>query len=277
MYSPVITPELAVKIESHEALAHLSRMQGLERLPGNPMRVQITRFNQAVAFVVQGEPYFTAARVLGFGAGDEALLDDLLDWFHSNGETPHLDLTPHHSSKAFLRLLAERGLYQYNFLTFLYGVPEAADQSEPDLPPGIEMREYEGDRLEEFGQLCAEIEGWQGEPRLVRAQVIAAQFPGWKAYIAFAAGVPAAHAVLRISEGVAVMMFAETRTDQRGLGCQTALLHRRIRMAAQSGCELILCGSYPGTISQRNQMRAGLRVAYTKGLWTELHPANPQA
>ncbi len=272
MYSSIITPELANKIETHEALAHLSRMEGLAKLPGNPMRVQITRFNQAVAMIVQGEPYFTASRVLGFGSGDEAHLDALLDWFHSFGEAPHLDITPHHSSKALLRLFAERGLFQYNFLTFLYGVPEPDDRAEPELPDGIELREYGEDQLEEFGQLCAEIEGWQGEDRKVRAQVIAAQFPGWSSYIAFASGKPAAHAVLRIDDGVAVMMFAETRADLRGLGCQTALLHRRISQAAQAGCELILCGSYPGTISQRNQMRVGLRVAYTKGLWTELNP-----
>ncbi len=54
----------------------------------------------------------------------------------------------------------------------------------------------------------------------------------------------------------------------RGRGCQTTLLQRRLADAAAAGATLAIAEASPGSISQRNMERTGLRTAYTKAIWT---------
>jgi hypothetical protein len=49
---------------------------------------------------------------------------------------------------------------------------------------------------------------------------------------------------------------------------QGALVRHRIDAAAQAGCDLIVGHTATGSGSQRTMERNGLRLAYTKALWT---------
>ena len=53
----------------------------------------------------------------------------------------------------------------------------------------------------------------------------------------------------------------------RNRGCQTALLRECIADAVESGCALMLSQTSSGSTSERNMLRAGFRVAYTKTVW----------
>ena len=48
---------------------------------------------------------------------------------------------------------------------------------------------------------------------------------------------------------------------------QAALLHERMRYAAENGCDLAMMVAEAGSNSQRNAERTGLRVAYTRVKW----------
>ena len=78
----------------------------------------------------------------------------------------------------------------------------------------------------------------------------------------------AAMAILYIHEGVGYLATAATLPAWRGHGCQRALLEARIAIAASAGCDLITGQTGITTISQHNMERVGLRIAYTKALWT---------
>lgn len=268
MMENILTAELAERIDQAEIQAHASRILGLRLIPGNPLHTEMERFGRAFALLVRGAPYYETDRVFGFGTGDEDQLDKILDWFAVREVAPHMDISPYRCDKPVLRLLTSRGLAQYNFLTVLYKHLGEENQVEPLLPLGVEIHEYGPRELAAFGEICAEIDGCIGEEIPAKARVVAAQFTHWRRYTASVDGVQAAHATLFIGGENAVMMYAATRSDLRGHGCQMALLQRRIADAARAGCSLLVCASYPGTTSQRNQMRAGLLVAYTKALWT---------
>jgi hypothetical protein len=45
---------------------------------------------------------------------------------------------------------------------------------------------------------------------------------------------------------------------------QTALLHARLARAAEAGCDLAVCLAQPGSTSQRNVVRQGFTVLYTR-------------
>jgi hypothetical protein len=83
-------------------------------------------------------------------------------------------------------------------------------------------------------------------------------------------GTAAALGVLHVAEGVGSMANALTVPALRGRGCQTALLHRQIRDAALAGCDLLASQCRPGSTSQRNQLRAGFRIAGSKAWWVRV-------
>jgi GNAT superfamily N-acetyltransferase len=94
--------------------------------------------------------------------------------------------------------------------------------------------------------------------------------PGWHFYIAFVEEVPAAIALLHIQGKTASLAAGATMPQFRGKGCQMALIQQRITDAAEAECTLVVTQERAGTASQRNMERVGLRVAYTKALWTAL-------
>lgn len=55
-----------------------------------------------------------------------------------------------------------------------------------------------------------------------------------------------------------------TLPESRNQGVQSALISARVRDSFDSGCDLILVSTTPGSGSQRNMERAGFRVAYTR-------------
>ncbi len=93
--------------------------------------------------------------------------------------------------------------------------------------------------------------------------------PDWRLYLAYVDERPAAMGMLHIADGVGSLAGGGTRPDLRNRGAQTALIHRRIADAAAAGCELVASQCSPGTTSQANLERAGMRVACTKVWWTE--------
>ncbi|HKM86242.1 MAG TPA: GNAT family N-acetyltransferase [Terriglobales bacterium] len=57
---------------------------------------------------------------------------------------------------------------------------------------------------------------------------------------------------------------AATLQPYRGRGLQTAILWRRLKLAAQAGCEYAVIVTQGGTTSMRNAERLGFTLAYSK-------------
>jgi len=83
-------------------------------------------------------------------------------------------------------------------------------------------------------------------------------------YLARIDGRVAGGATLALRGTVAGLFGASTLPDFRKHGVQTALLQARLRRAAEAGCEMAVSLAQPGSVSQRNIMRQGFRVLYTR-------------
>lgn len=100
-------------------------------------------------------------------------------------------------------------------------------------------------------------------------------FPGSLTFVAEIDGQPVATgAGLTIPEHKIVGLYgAGTLNDYRGRGLQSAMLERRIQVAAAAGCEYAVIVTLGGTTSQRNAERLGFRVAYSKATLIKNVPA----
>ncbi len=91
---------------------------------------------------------------------------------------------------------------------------------------------------------------------------------GWRFYVAFIDGEPAAQAVLDVHGKVGHIVESCTLPRFRGRGCQSALLHQRALAAREAGCTWLTSQTEPGSTSARNMQRFGFRLAYLDAILT---------
>jgi GNAT superfamily N-acetyltransferase len=101
-------------------------------------------------------------------------------------------------------------------------------------------------------------------------------FPGSLTFVAEIDGrLVATGAGLVIPEHRIVGLYgAGTLQEYRGRGLQTAMLERRLQVAAEAGCEYAVIVTLGGTISMRNAERLGFRVVYSKATLIKHPPAS---
>jgi GNAT superfamily N-acetyltransferase len=83
-------------------------------------------------------------------------------------------------------------------------------------------------------------------------------------YLARINGRIAGGATLAFRGRIAGLFGASTLLEFRNRGVQTALLHFRLKRAAEVGCELAMSLALPGSHSQRNITRLGFQTLYTR-------------
>lgn len=250
---------LAQRLERVAAQRQIAYPRGLRALQpssgaawleieGSGVAAMGTRFpvNRAVGLGMQGA---VAAATL-----------NAIEAFYQRAELPaEIDLCPH-AHPSLLEQLAARGygvLRFFNiFVRNLEGLPLA-----PRLPTGLSIHE------------SSEEEAWveamtDGDPHADEAVHLLARVallhPTVRCLLAYQGQQLIGGAALSLDEGVATLFSAVTHPPYRRQGVQGALLHARLLMAREAGCELATVMTVPGSASQRNILRAGFQLAYSK-------------
>lgn len=231
--------------------------------------IELRRFGPIQASVVRDLAQVSMLNlVLGAPEGGEADLADALAWTEKCGVSPYVPVTPGlpgtAASEAWLRNNGfERG---YSWMKFV------RDSHPPrfQAPDGVEVIEVTAPDREPFGMIAAT--GFGMYPWAADFFNYLPGRDGWRCYVARVGGEPQACAAMLVEEGIAEFGIAATLEDARGRGCQTALLHRRIRDAAEAGCRTLFVETgerVPGrpSASYRNILRAGFEEAYLRPNW----------
>jgi GNAT superfamily N-acetyltransferase len=85
-------------------------------------------------------------------------------------------------------------------------------------------------------------------------------------YVAVCDGELAGGAGMRCTDGIAQMAGAATAPAFRRRGVQAGLLARRLRDAADAGCDVAVVTTAPGSTSQKNVQRNGFHLLYTRAV-----------
>lgn len=266
---PLLTPELAMRLEKCDTAFIAARLQALQKLEGNPYGAEVKAFGNATGLMVQsmaGNSLFN--RLADFSPAELEKLDEIINWYQENNINARFDLLPSHVSPELFKALAERGFYQSGFYTVLYGLP----QTQPQTFPGIEVRTIQQEELTIFDDIYMGGFGFpaQNRPVLTTSLNSLLDNPSNRFYLALVDGQPAGMALLLMQDRIGYMATATTLAAFRGRGCQKALMYRRIQDAAEAGCELITSQTNYASLSQSNMEKVGLRLAYNKAIWTRL-------
>ncbi len=263
---PVVTAELARRIQHAELEGLLARLRAWQLVDGDRYGVAIRRFGSAVALASKGG-LSTCNRIVGVGPAEARHLPEILAWYRDLGVACRFDIAPPTSSESLLSALADEGLYQREFETVLYGVPPGTAGT---APCDVVIREVNVDETDLFIDTYMQAYEYRGsELRELFAIYHGTADLNRRDYFALVGGDIAGVGALYVSAGVASLDNAATLPSFRGRGCQIALLHRRLVDAARFGCDLVISQTEVSHHSQRNMERLGLRIAYTKAIWAE--------
>jgi ribosomal protein S18 acetylase RimI-like enzyme len=260
------SPDLVRRTLAVDMAYTISRMQVLERIPGNPIRIAYRWVDDGAVALMARLPAF--ARVVGLRPGLEQQIEPLVQWYREQDVKPTFEMVPALWDAGLGRELARLGFYQSGFHASLIGTPQPS-ALQADGEAAIEAVTT-AEAMEDY--LDAYVAGW-GIPEADHPQFKAnvrpwLQRPGWSLYLARMDGKPAAAATLYVHDRVGYLADATTAPAFRRHGLQRALLHRRMGDAALAGADLVFSGAAPFSTSHRNMERAGMRLQFIRSLWT---------
>jgi hypothetical protein len=195
-------------------------------------------------------------------------LETVETFFHGRGAGVFHEVSPLADPTA-LALLNDRGYQPLEFSSVLFrsikrGVEFAKPRNER-----ISTRLIAREESEVWAQTAAK--GWSEFVELgdliLGLSRITAERDNALSFIAELDGKPIATGAMSICDGVALLAGASTIPEARQQGAQLALLDKRLRYAAEQGCDLAMMCTLPGSGSQRNAERQGFRIAYTRIKW----------
>ncbi len=258
----IVTPDLARRIEHTHIGVGRARARHLPSVAGNPLGLESRGFGSIEATIVRRAVWYYGyfAGLSGAEPGTEQALDDALAWSRAAGQVVRLHVSPMTANASWMAALLARGLRPDSFMTMTWMHAQAIDR-EP--ASGTTVRE---DREAYLDSRLVTVP--EGDRALIEA-LQRAEFTEARCYVAEVDGVLAARAAMFIVDRAASLVATDTAQALRGRGAQTALLHRRMNDAVAAGCDLIVCAATPGSISQRNQERVGMRIAYTRTTWID--------
>jgi hypothetical protein len=204
---------------------------------------------------------------LGFdGPVSAADVDRLEEFYRSRGGPAQVDVCPLSDGK-LMELVKKRGYGLFELNNVLYRRLPADEEMGP-VPVGTRIRAGRSEEAETFCRILRRSFFPKDDaPNDFDAMVTPLfQMEGALTFVAEVEGqAVACGAGLLIPEHKVVALFgAGTLAEFRGRGLQTSLLHLRMQVAAQAGCEIAVIVTQGGTTSQRNAERLGFRVAYSK-------------
>ena len=104
-------------------------------------------------------------------------------------------------------------------------------------------------------------------PRDIIARAVADMAEaGAQSYVGLVDGVIAGEGSMRTDAGIAQLTGAATAPAYRRRGVQTALVNARLRTAVQTGCDIAVVTTQPGSKSQQNVQRQGFHLLYTRAV-----------
>jgi len=269
--SLVLTEDLARRIERAEIEALESRLTAIKKIDGNPMGVEVKKFGNATAYSVKNIPGPSFNTVKGISGNDVEHVDHMIDFYNQRDIQPRFEITPAYSSSELFKALSDKGYTQCGFHTSLYG--ELTDETilNPKLNSLITIREIKQHEYDVFGDIY--VKGFN-MPSFLKEHVaknnkVLHNNEHWTIYLATIEDKPVGIGVLFAYDGIGSLAASVTHPEFRNKGVHRALVFKRLQQAIGHNCHLVVGQAEYGSVSQNNMEKTGMKIAYTKSIWTK--------
>jgi GNAT superfamily N-acetyltransferase len=206
-------------------------------------------------------------QVIGFGERDAGRIDDILAFYDEVQLDPRFYLSPARFGSHAATALIRRGFAQLEFeQAHMVGLPGVGTVS---MPSEVSVAVVTSDTVDAFVETTADGFEWDPAWRTAAIDDLRRRvaFDHTTHLLATYRGEPAGVGDVRFRGDAAVLGGGAVRPEFRRRGVHTALLTRRIALAADAGAEMVVSGASYGSASHRNQQRVGLQLAYVESTW----------
>lgn len=267
MSGPLLNIELARRIELAEAQAAVEGAETLRRLrPGSGAAVESIAGGFAV-YCGRNSPITQAVGMGLAGPVSEEEFDRLEEFYRSHNEPVRVETCPL-ADPSFIEHFGKRRYRVTEFSNVMAFPLDAARgmRSWPGPPAGMTMEKIGNEQIDLWTLTVAQgfAEHFPVTQEILEVMKMFALGPSAECYLARIDGKVAGGATLAIRNGVAGLFGASTLPAFRNRGVQTALLYARLSRAAAADCDLAVSLALPGSTSQRNIVRQGFMVLYTR-------------
>jgi GNAT superfamily N-acetyltransferase len=229
----------------------------------------------------RGEPGIWANIAMNLGLAGPVSQDDLeriIDWYTSAGIEPRFEICPYVPAE-FLAQCEAIGLVPRAFENIFWRPLERGETIAPGRESdGLEIRTIDPDSPDDVEQFadCVSLGFASGEaphPSEFAAYRRVARHQRTTAMIAMINGQCAGGGAVDIIDDIASLFAMSVLPRFRRRGIQQALMAARLEHAASRGARFATIGARPGIPTNRNAMRMGFRLAYTKVVLVKPGPA----
>jgi hypothetical protein len=258
--------ELARRIELSEARAGAAAAMSLGKLkPEMGACVEWIAGGWA-AFAGAGSP---VTQAIGLGLDGEPVSNEefarLQTFYRKRNEPVRVEACPLADASLFEQFGAAG--YRVTEFTNVMAQRLVDAETKPSVSvPAIEVRRIADAEVDLWTRTVATgfADGQAPAEELLEVMKAFALAEGVERYVAEIEGRPAGGGTLIMRDGVAGLFGAGTLPEFRNRGVQTELLRARMERGREAGCDIAVCLAQPGSSSQRNVVRRGFQVLYTR-------------
>jgi hypothetical protein len=262
---------LARRMELAEAEGGASCGAALAReRPESDACVETIAGGRAV-FTGVGSPITQATGVGLDGPVSEEEFARLEDFFFSRGAAVKVETSPYADASLFSHY-AKHGYCATEFTSVLVRRVDGDVENENARrdSAGVVIERAEASQLDLWVRtVCSGFsEHYPVTPELLGIMGLFGGSSGATLYLAKVDGKVAGGGALFVRDGIAGLFGASTLVEFRRRGVQRELIRARMDAARSAECEIALTFARPGSISERNILRNGFAVAYTRAKFT---------
>jgi GNAT superfamily N-acetyltransferase len=261
---------LARRVESLQAAVHGEVVVAMQRMRPEIGATMLVSGDGNAAFTGAGSPLTQAIGLALSAPIDDDELSAIEELYFSRGADSIVHVTPW-SDPSLAAKLAERGYAIHEFENVFVRAtrhPERSEGSGRAARQEVEVVQITEDEIPTWARIAAEAFATEGTSADTLTDIMTpfGYAEHARNYIAYLDGEPAgsASAFALPGRGLVGLFGAGTRERFRNRGVQAALLERRLADAAESGCEIAMVTTLPGSGSHRNVARSGFELIYTK-------------
>jgi len=258
---------LAARLETGEAELTRRYVEAYATLYPNVGAGSIEVCGGRVSFAGKDSPLSRADAVALTGAVTDGDFDLIEEFLTAREARPAFVACPF-THKSLFSLAGERGYEVTQFLNLFVLPLGGAETGGLRSESGLEVFRIEdrGVSKDEWALIAGlGFAGMHtGDPPYMDIYRSISNARGTTSYLATVSGNPAGAGALKVAGNTAFLSTASTLPRFRRQGVQTALLKVRLADAKRQGCDLAVVMTSPGADSERNVVRAGFRLAYTR-------------
>ncbi len=263
MDTPLLDMELAREIELAEGEAAVTCARMMKAMQAESVSAVETIAGGYAVYCGANSPVTQAVGLGLNGPVSREEFDRLEEFYFSRNEAVRVETCPM-ADATLLEHYKERGYHVSEFTNVM--VRGIAEDERWKAVEGVEVRQVGPGEIDLWTLTVAQgfAEHFPVTAEILEVMKLFAMGKNSECYLARVDGRVAGGATLALREKVAGLFGASTLPDFRRRGVQTALLRARLRRAAEAGCSMGVSMAQPGSVSQRNIVRQGFRVLYTR-------------